>query len=391
MSGDHPRILFLTTSFPLHRDHWSGVFVLRQAVALTRLNCPVTVLAPGDGKAAAREEIDGVAVHRFPYPGDRTHPLAYGGGIPANLKNNRSLWLTVPAFAAALRRHAVRLLPEIDVLHAHWSFAGLLATLPGVAARRPLVVSFHGSDLAQSTGPLAWAAKRAARRAAVVVVHSDAMKRRALTLGLPESKILTIPHGIAVADYPLVTRAAEPVRILAVGRLSEEKGFDLLLEALRHFSATLDWRLIVIGEGPLRETLLQQARTIGIAGRVEFTGPLAPRAVREQMSRAHLLAVPSRREGFSVVTLEAMAAGLPVVGSAVGALPQLVRPEETGLLVPPGDVAALAAALRHGLADPVRRNRMGERAREIAARDFSPEAVNRPLAELYRRLGSANA
>ncbi|NLH49117.1 MAG: glycosyltransferase family 4 protein [Myxococcales bacterium] len=391
MSNDQPRVLFLTTSFPLHRDHWSGVFLLRQAIALTRLNCPVTVLAPGDGKAAAREEIDGVAVHRFPYPGDRTHPLAYGGGIPANLKNDRSLWWTVPGFATALRRHAIRLLPDIDILHAHWSFAGLLATLPGIASRRPLVVSFHGSDLAQPAGPLAWAAKRAARRAAGVVVHSDEMKRRALALGLPEAKILVIPHGIAIDDYPLVTRAAEPVRILAVGRLSEEKGFDVLLEALRHFSATLDWRLIVIGEGPLREKLLQQARSIGIAGRVEFAGPLPPQAVREQMGHAHLLAVPSRREGFSVVTLEAMAAGLPVVGTAVGALPQLVRQDETGFLVPPGDVAALAAALRHVLTDPARRDRMGERAREMAARDYSPTAVNRPLAELYRRLGPANA
>jgi glycosyltransferase involved in cell wall biosynthesis len=146
------------------------------------------------------------------------------------------------------------------------------------------------------------------------------------------------------------------------------------------------WRLTLVGEGPLADALRQQAAALAFADRVRFAGALPPPHVREALSRADLAVCPSRREGFSVTTLEAMAAALPVVGTRVGALPTLINDEATGVLVPPEDAAALRAAIARLLADADLRRRMGAAAREVVAARYNVVAVNRPLAALVHRL-----
>jgi glycosyltransferase involved in cell wall biosynthesis len=381
-----PRVLFLTTSYPLASGHWSGVFVHRQAVALRRLGVPVTVLAPGAPDALETETIDGVPIHRFPYLPRDWQTIAYGGGIPANLRERPELWAGVPFFAVGLTAAVRRLAAEHDLVHAHWSFCGAVASPAWVRHRRPLVVSFHGSDLAGGSAAYLALARRAASAAAGVVVHSGAMRDRALAAGVGEQKLLQVAHGIDVNRYTKQPRPEGPVALLAVGRLAEEKGFDLLVEAVSKLAPTIDWTLRIVGEGPDASSLAKQVEQSAGASRITLTGPLSEDAVRAEMEAADVLVVPSRREGFSVVTLEGMAAGLAVVGTRVGALPNLVVEGESGFLAAPGEARELTAALTRALEQPSAIAAMGRVGRQAVAERFDLERVNKPLVSLYESL-----
>jgi glycosyltransferase involved in cell wall biosynthesis len=152
--------------------------------------------------------------------------------------------------------------------------------------------------------------------------------------------------------------------VLYVGRLSEEKGVLELVEAARGLP------LRVIGDGPLRD-------------RVPSEGFVPPAELGAWYERAAIVCAPSRREGYGVVVREAMAWGRPVVATAVGGLRDAVEDGVTGLLVPPGDVAALRAALERLLGDSALRARLGAAGRETAQRGYSFHAAAAALASMY--------
>jgi glycosyltransferase involved in cell wall biosynthesis len=175
--------------------------------------------------------------------------------------------------------------------------------------------------------------------------------------------VRVIPGGVELP--PDVADPDEPPTILYAGRLSPEKGVLELVEAADGLP------LVVAGDGPLRD-------------RVPHALGFVPHGdLRRLYSRAALVAVPSYREGFGIVCLEAMAHARPVVASAVGGLLDLVVDGETGILVPPGDVAALRRALRELLADRELRRRMGEAGRERVRQRFSWDAVTDSTVALY--------
>jgi glycosyltransferase involved in cell wall biosynthesis len=195
----------------------------------------------------------------------------------------------------------------------------------------------------------------------VVLAVSTALAEDARRLGARDVRV--VPNGI---DIPTdVEEEAEPPEILFAGRVSEEKGILELVDAARGLE------LVVVGDGPLR-------------ARVPQTRGWVPRAELERLfARAAIVACPSRREGFGVVCAEAMAHGRAVVASAVGGLRDLVVDEETGLLVPPRDVAALRAALERLLADAALRRRLGAAAREHVQACCSWERVTELTLRAY--------
>lgn len=163
-------------------------------------------------------------------------------------------------------------------------------------------------------------------------------------------RVAVVRNGVAPAwfqrpDPPL----PPPADLLFVGRLDPQKGVDLLLDALRHLPGTT---LRIVGEGPQGEELRRAAADPALAGRITFAGALDPQGVRAQMAAAGALVLPSRRENYPLVLLEAMAAGVPVVATAVGGVAELLDDGAAGWLVPPGDPAALADVLRRMASDP---------------------------------------
>lgn len=203
-----------------------------------------------------------------------------------------------------------------------------------------------------------------------------------------------IPNPVALPAEAAGLRAgrARPgpgSTLVALGNLRPEKGYDLLLLAFARLAARHPgWSLVIWGEGPLRPMLEAQARSLGIAGRVRLPG--STREPFARLAEADLYVLSSRVEGFPNALTEAMSVGLPVIASDVGAVSEIVRDGMDGLLVPPGDVAALARAMDRLMSDDGERRRLATRAPDVLER-FGLEKVIAMWEELIVELADGRS
>jgi glycosyltransferase involved in cell wall biosynthesis len=328
------RVAVLTTSYPRYPGDVVGRFVADAVEHVRRRGIDVEVVGP----------------EQF-----RGYGLTFGHGVLGNLRRRPWLALFVPALLASFVRAARRV--DADLLHAHWLPSGWVAARTG----KPYIVQVWGTDveLARRAPRLA---RGVLRRARLVIAASTALAESARALGAQDVRV--IPSGV---DLPLeVGEEASPPEVLYAGRLSPEKGVEELVAAADGL------KLVVAGDGPLR-TRVPDA--LGFVPHGELQGLYA---------RAAVVACPSRREGFGVACLEAMAHGRPVVATDVGGLRDLVVDGETGLVVPPRDPAALRAALDRLLADPALRRRLGSAGRRRAQERFSWDVVTEATVAAYR-------
>jgi colanic acid/amylovoran biosynthesis glycosyltransferase len=286
--------------------------------------------------------------------------------------------------------------PSVGRLHAHFlhtpaSVARYTALLAGL----PFSVSAHAKDI--WTTP-AWE-KREKLRAADFTVTCTRANLEHLRALAPEADTTLLYHGVDARLFaPPAARPprdgsdpADPVRLLAVARAMPKKGLDILLEALARLPAELAWRLDHVGSGPLLDELRTLAERLGIARTIAWHGGQPQPRVIELMQTADLFALPARiaadgdRDGLPNVLLEAMATGLPVVSTPVSAIPEAVEDGRTGLLVPPDDPPALAAAIERLARDPRLRQHLGTAGREAVLARFTDEAG---LDRLAARLGA---
>jgi len=290
-----------------------------------------------------------------------------------------------PSIWWGVRRLLRRLDP--DLVHAHGARAALpLATWRRAA--RPLIYSVHGYHFPsklpglRALGALAerWCSARAA--ATVFVCEHD--RRLAEGHGiLAAGRSQVIPNAIPIEDLPAA--APRDDRLVFAGRLVEQKNPLMLIEVLDRLRAE-EVRLLVIGDGPLREAMRERAAGLGLLGSIELRGALPHDETLDALAEGGILLLPSRWEGLPLVALEAMAIGLPVVAAGVGGLPEVVENGETGLLVEQPTPEAYAAAVRRLLHERGLRDRLVDRARRRVAERFSWAAAKQDYLELYRRL-----
>ena len=310
------KVVFLTTSYPRGEDDFAGRFAAELAERLRGRGVEVDVVAPG---------------------AFRDYGLAYGAGMIANVR--RRPW-ALPPLLGSMARAVRRAAGDADLVHAFWLPNAAVA----LTARKPVVVTLPGTDMElarRAPRPAGWML----RRARIALPVAEAFADQARKLGARDVRV--IPTGLELPAEP--GEPADPPEVLYAGRLSEEKGVEELAAAAEGLN------LVVAGDGPLRP-LLPQAR-----------GMVAREELYALMERASVVVCPSRRDGLPVVCAEAMAHARPVVASAVGGLPDMVRDGETGLLVPPGDPVALRAAIDRLLADDDLRRRLGRAARSRIA------------------------
>lgn len=187
-----------------------------------------------------------------------------------------------------------------------------------------------------------------------------------------------IPNFVDPAAIEAKTKAGGGV--VFAGRLSREKGVDVLIDAVARLDAELD----VAGDGPERAALEEQVRQLGAADRVRFHGRLAPQRLQEVMRDACVAVVPSRwYENQPLAVLESFACSLPVIGTALGGIPELIAPGVDGDIVPPNDAAALTESLGRFVGDGDRAFEMGRAGREKVEREFSPSVHLTRLEAIY--------
>ena len=293
-----------------------------------------------------------------------------------------------PRMAARLVRAVQAARP--DLLHTHLVHADVYGALAAAVTRTPLVSTRHNDDR-YLLGPFRYVDRTVARGVRRLVAISEAVRRFLVSAGHAAGKIETIHYGLdRLPDAPSEVTPADagvpdgaPL-VLAVGRLVPQKDHATLLRA---FAAARERQpdavLAVLGIGPLEQETRAVAAGLGLEGAVLFPGRLE---LRDWLRRAQVFAHSSRWEGFGIVLLEAMLAGLPIAATRASAVPEVVVHEETGLLVEPGDWQGLGDALGALVADPVRAAALGDAGRQRARREFSVAAMTDRTAALYGRV-----
>jgi glycosyltransferase involved in cell wall biosynthesis len=288
-----------------------------------------------------------------------------------------------------------------DVIHA-WHLPALRLALPLARGRGALVASWP-FRVRHRGGRIGWLDRRLLSRCAWVAVPGAVEAERCRQLGLAADRVVTVPPGVGEVGVPALAGSSAPqpaeagtptVRqslglpetarlVVGVGPLEPAKGFRDAVWALDMLRALYgDLHLVLLGRGPAEPRLRAFVRTTGTVSRVHLVGPVPD--VSGWLAAADLVWVPDRLDASLNTALEAMAAGRPVIASRLAELAEVVADGETGLLVPPGDKAALARQTRRLLDDPALRQRLGEAGRRRAAERFSAAAMVGRYAELYR-------
>jgi len=401
----HLKVLFVTSWYPSRPDRLSGIFVREQAKA-AGLYCDVAVLhlAGGSGNCSWRLEqetdesiCEGIPTWRL---WNREFPIRGAW----RLFRSRD---TIQAFEE-LGRRGVR----PDVIHAHVYPAGLAAARIGKHRGIPVVLSEHFGALLRGTlRRREIATARAAFGAADIVLPVSGALQRAIEQYGISARFRIVPNAVDTelfAPGARQPRKGGPVRLLWVAMFSENKGLCCLLRGLADLGArekqagdcpnfpagkmglspseTTGWRLDVIGDGPGRSSYEQLAQDSGLADKVVFHGRKQRAEVVEFMRRADIFVLSSTFETFSVVTAEALATGTPVLATRCGGPEELVS-EDCGMLVPAGDPAAMAAALRAMIERLPTFDRPAIARR--AAERFGFEAVGKMLLEAYTDVTTA--
>lgn len=380
------RVLFLTHAFPRFDGDVAGNFLLRFASALGRNGVEVRVVAPSEPGLVSTAQLDGTGVARFHYAPKKYETLAYAGNMAEQVRDSWSARFTMLGFLGAEFRAAVheRRQQHPDVIHAHWWFpSGLVGTWLSRLAHTPLVTTMHGTDvrMARSVSMSRPAFRHVLHNSSVVTAVSRWLAHEAQSL-------VSAPAPV-VAPMPVATDLFTPAgprtqnKLLFVGRLTPQKGVDLLLQALFKLPAAIT--LHVIGDGPERASLERLARELGVSDRVRWLGMLRQSDLTPHYRSAAALVVPSADEGLGLVAVEAMLCETPVVAFESGGLPDVVQHDRTGFLVRERSPDALAAAVRQLLEMPDQGRALGAAGRMHALATFDPESVARRYIDIYQR------
>lgn len=338
------RLLITASTFPRWEGDTEPRFVLDYAQAMTEYY-DVTVLVPAAPAAKEYEKLDGVKVIRYHYfPIHKWETLCYPGAIVPRIKEKKVRVLLVPFLLISLYIHLFKMLPEYDVVHAHWLIPqGIVQSL----FKTPYIVTGHGGDVTSlNKGILKKLKERCLRKAKAVTVVSEYLKGIVQEFA-PGIEPDVVSMGVDVSKFgkqyykPDYFGQGDKKVILFVGRLAEIKGVTYLIEAMKD----IDGVLVIVGDGPLKEKLKEQAK--GFNEKVIFLGAKTHEELKTIYASADIFVAPSviakdgGQEGFGLVMLEAMASGLPVVASDTGGISQLIHDGINGLLCKERNVGQL--------------------------------------------------
>jgi len=337
--------------------------------------CPVLIYHPSAGVAPLIERAADLKVELWPVP-----------SMPAGLLGASRVW----KFGRDL--HARR--PDIFHAHLTWPLACKFGLVGAIMARVPAIVATAHLFL-DFPIDLSILAQQKLISVAVdryVAVSHDTAQHLIRKLHWPANKVQVIHNGVVSGPTELTgsqfnhTQPVQEIRhdrpvALTIARLDEQKGHRFLLDAAVQVPEV---QFILAGDGPLRSSLEVQVQELGLTDRIKFLGHRTD--IRDLLASCDVFVLPSLYEGLPLSILEAMAAGKPVIATQVGGTPEVVIDGETGLLVPPSDSAALAAAIRSVVSNREFAHRLGLAGQIRVVREFSTTIMVRQVSELYTEL-----
>ncbi|MCU0679089.1 MAG: glycosyltransferase [Planctomycetes bacterium] len=370
---------------------------LARCLACSTDNYNVSILAPHCSGAQQFETLHKVKIYRYKYFFTAWEKLHYDGGIMAKVKKNKFYSLLLP-FSLFFQLAALAKLTReknIDIIHAHWIIPqGLVAVLYKKLFNNKIriVCTAHGTDIFGLNGSFFSRLKNfVLNHADAITAVSPALKKEMEKSDGRKNRVFLSPNAVDTDVFspapPLPgwkeKYALTSFCLLAVGRLDEKKGFVFLLNALPEIVAAYPAaKLLIIGDGPEREHLQEIVFRLKLGNNVIMAGRVPHEELPHYYRLADIFLCPSLAEGFGLVLIEALACGITVVATPAGGLADIIRDRENGILVPPHDPGAIAAAVLALLKDPGQRQRLSRAGRFYAKNYFNWEKT----CSLYRAI-----
>jgi len=383
------RILVVSTAFPRDADD-PTVKWLAETIRRLRARGYAIEVFTSAYKGGGNTTLDGIPIHRFRYFFRRWENLTHEESAPDRMR--RSLFYTIlPAFYLLFGSIAMWRLQRrerYDIVHVHWPLPHALFGWVARAARRPtrIIMQFYSIELRwvnQRIAILRGFLRRAIRTADRVVAISTSTAREVTALAGSDIPVEVIPYAVEMPAHPAVR---DPATILYVGRLVERKGVAYLIDAVALLPQS---KVVLIGDGPERESLEARAKERGVTDRVVFRGWVTPEELDRAYASATAFALPAvvdkrgDTEGLGMVLMEAMSYRVPVVTTALGGITDIVDDTQTGMIVPPNDATALADALRRLIEDRALAERLGVNGQLAVEQRFSWARIIDQFAALY--------
>lgn len=344
------KVLILSTSFPFDDSSTSGIFVARLARHLAK-NHEVTVLTPADGQLRRPFNYGTLRIIPFRYAPLKWQVLAHApGGIPVVLSSNPLLYLLTPMLFVGMFIACFLHARQMDVLHANWAICGIVSGLVGKLLSVPVVTTLRGEDMTRASSRksdrllLQLCLRLSDRIIGVSQAIIDQLRQMAI---VTEDQLCLIENGV---DEALLSIKHEWIkggylRLITIGSLIPRKGVDIILKGLSVCNPETPLQLTIVGEGVEENNLRAQVSKYELNDRIVFLGSVSPEHISELLGQHDVLILASYNEGRPNVILEAMAAGMPVIASAIPGVNELVTDGTTGLLFRVGQVDALSKCI----------------------------------------------
>ncbi len=379
------KLLVTASTFPRWEADTEPRFILDLSKALQEYY-DVTVLVPAAVGARQQEVLEGVSVIRYHYfPIHKWETLCYPGAIVPRIKEKKIRVCLVPFLFLGLFFKMLRIGRGYDIVCANWLIPqGIVQSFFKI----PYVLVGHGGDVTSlNVAVIRQLKARACEKAGKVTVVSGELKTQ-LGKYFTASSVEVISMGCDTKKFNPSNRNPgyfghkERKTVLFVGRLAEKKGIEYLIEAVRN----IDAKVVIVGEGPLREKLVNQAS--GLGDKVEFYGAKQHAELAKIYASADIFVAPSvtakdgDKEGMPTTIMEAMASGIPVVASDSGGISEIVKDGENGFLVGERDVAGLREKISLLLGDADLREKLGRNAR-LTAEEYDYTNIAGKYAQLF--------
>jgi len=393
------KVLVITTTFPRWTEDSTPRFVYDLSDRLTG-SYKVIILAPHHKKAAKKENMGKLDIRRFVYfKPESMQKLCYEGGMIPNMKKSFLAKIQMPLLILSEFFASYKIIKDeqIGMIHAHWILPqGFVAVFLKKLFRIPLLVTVHGSDLFALKSKLSKKLQNfVVKNADTVTVNSIATKNE-LVKRFPtySSKVMVIPMGVDIGVFKKKNiknpkKYSKNKILLFVGRLSDQKGLQYLIDAMPEIiKYDSKIKLLIIGEGSYGKILQEKSQSNNVEEYIEFLGSMPSTEISKYYNFADVFVMPSLStktgtEALGLSLLEAMASGCAVVGTNVGGITFVIKNNYNGILVKQKDHQKLSNAIITLLKNKKISIKLGNRAAEFVKKNYSWDKISKDFMEIY--------
>ena len=399
------KILVLSSSYPRYPNDYIAPFLHDLFTEIQGKTHEIIILVPQIKGMPKIQEYGNLKVHRIPYTNNINKQVLSDGFLPERLKSNSNRLNLIKylfnAFRSAIRLHKKK---NFNLIHSQWIFpSGFLGLVLKFMINRPLIVTIHGAGifLMKKYPFLKPFLKLTLKKADLIIFNSNHTKNETLKIYNKLKNKIVLHQGINIdrfqdlkeREFPKNELFKDNLVILSVGRLIERKGFKYLITAMKHVKkAHPNAKLLIIGTGPEENTLKTLAKGLHLQDDVIFLGQVKGKYIPHYFTKSTLFVLPSiidrngDTEGLGIVLLEAMAAGIPVIGTDVGGIVDIIDSDQDGFLVPQKNIKELINSINELLTDKALREKYKKNGLHKVIEKFQWSKIANKTIQEYKKL-----